>query len=114
MQVKDEDKKFYAVTPDAGFSPARNKAVVENSIKKYEAMRAKKWKEWEEGVAERSEAVASYLKHVDWGKSTPVERYFDRRTLAYLRGDEIKAKLYSAMQQQSLMNQRMLHGKKKS
>lgn len=74
---------------DPGFSPAKNKAVIDGTIEKYEARRKAKIKEYQKNVGERAEAVAFYLKHVNSGKFTPVEKYFSRRELARLRGEKI-------------------------
>ena len=83
------DAKFILDVPDKGFSPQRNKAVIERSIAKYEAMRAKKMKIFQEGIGERSEAVASFLEHVKQDKHHDIDRYFGPSMLAKLRGSEI-------------------------
>lgn len=92
MDTKDVNKKdfkFILDTPDPGFSPARNKFVINESIRKYEEMRAKKIAESVEGIRERSEAVASFLDHVNKGKDNNLERYFGKEVLKRLRGEEI-------------------------
>jgi hypothetical protein len=92
--VKPEDKRFILDTPDEDFSPERNKAIVEQSIKDYEAMRAKKMKDRVEEYAERADAVTTYLKSLTHGRSNSnMEKYFGKRNLAYLRGQEIREKL---------------------
>src|SRR5438552_3593470 len=89
-KVAPEDKKFVPKTPDVGFSPERNKAIIENSIKEYEAMRAKKLKDRLTEYEERADAVVTYLKHLDRGQGeSNMEKYFGKRNLAYLRGLEI-------------------------
>ena len=91
------DRKFWPDKPDPGFSPDRNKFVIESTIKKYEAMRAKKLKEFREGVAERAYAIASYLtSRYGAHSSTPIQRYFGKRYLAELRGQNIINKLKTA------------------
>lgn len=92
-----DDKKFYLEIPDPNFSPERNKAVVEGSIKKYEAMRRKKGKEYTQDYAERSDAVVSYLKHNQNKPGYALDRYFDKKYLTYLRGDEIRRKLMEGL-----------------
>jgi hypothetical protein len=91
-----QDKKFYVDTPDVGFSPKRNKQVIENSIKKYEAMRALKQKQFQEGVGERAEAVASFIQHVNQNGHNNLDRYFGPSMLAKLRGMEIVDRIKSA------------------
>lgn len=84
------DKKFYVSTPDIGFNPARNKAIIEGTIRKNDLKRRKKIDAYVDTVRERSEAVVSYLfsrKGAQGGNS--VERYFGKQVLAYLRGQKI-------------------------
>ena len=97
-QVRPEDKKYILNTPDAGFSPERNKAIIENSIKEYEAMRAKKLKDQVDQYAERADAVVTYLKSLNkGGMESNMEKYFGKKNLAYLRGQEIREKLMANM-----------------
>lgn len=91
------DLRFIPEKPDIDFSPKRNRLVIERSIAKYEAMRAKKMKTFQEGIGERSEAVASFLQHVKQDRHNDVDRYFGPSMLAKLRGadiiDELRSKL---------------------
>lgn len=87
----EANKSLYVAKPDPGFSPDRNKAIIEGTIKKYEETRARKQREYKEQVAERSDAVVTYLKSNKVG--TPIEKYFNRRELAHLRGQKIVQKL---------------------
>lgn len=89
--TKDDLARFYVAKPDADFNPDRNKAVVEASIRKYEATVARKKKEYWNMVGERADAVATYLKSTKVG--SPVEHYFGKRELARLRGQKIIQKL---------------------
>jgi hypothetical protein len=73
---------------EAGFSPDRNKFVVEESIKKHNAMRMAKRKAYIEGLAERVDAVRTWAKSLT-GSHMPAEKYFGRRQLAYLQGQKI-------------------------
>lgn len=96
LTEKDDYDKFFIAEGDPGFSPERNKAIIEGTIKKYNAYRARKGKAHEEAIRERSHAVVSYLKHIDMGKNTPVEKYFSKGELAYLRGEQIVERLQGA------------------
>ena len=87
--ISKRDKKFILDTPDPDFSPERNKQVIENSIKKYEAKRLERMKTFREGVKERSEAVASFWQHVNQGKHNDIDKYFGAKLLAKLRGADI-------------------------
>ena len=82
------------VDPDPNFSAEHNRNVVNEVIKETEALTRKKKREFQEGMGERSMAVAQYLKSVDQGgKNGQPEKYFGKRHLAYLRGVEILEKL---------------------
>lgn len=87
--IPKSDWKYVPVDPEEGFSAEHNRRVVDRSIKKYEAMRAKKQKEFDGKARERASALASYLKSLDRGNTSNVEKYFGRNYLAHLRGQEI-------------------------
>lgn len=94
--TKNEEKdykKFFVESGEPGFSPERNKAIIEKSIRKYEAMRKLKMKEHTDGVAERTDAILHFLKSDAVHSTNPLEKYFGRNTLAYLRGEQIRDKL---------------------
>lgn len=92
-----DDKKFYLETPDPNFSPARNKAVIEGTIKKYNEMREKKKHAYDDAYAERADAVVSYLRTADKKPGYALEKFFEPKYLAYLRGEEIRKKLMAGM-----------------
>lgn len=87
---KRDQELYFMPQPDADFSPAHNKAVVENSIKKYDTMVRKRIKESREGNAERIDAVASYIMATRNGKIADIEKYFGKKYTSYLRGDSIR------------------------
>jgi hypothetical protein len=97
VKVQKEDYKFFKEKGDPGFSPERNKYVIEKTIAKYEANRKRKMQQFQDNLGERTEAVAMYFKHLTQGKTTPVEKYFGRRNLAYLQGQNIMHKLKNAL-----------------
>ena len=82
-------QKYFIKRPDSTFSPERNKFVVEKTIKKHDANIKKRKKQYKDQVTERSDAVQDFLKHIDRGNTTPVEKYFGKKTMAYLRGEKI-------------------------
>jgi hypothetical protein len=69
----------------------RNDAVIESSIKKFEAMRKRKYNQAIEEYRERADATVSFIRAVDKGKSNNLYKYFGRKMIAHLRGDEIFA-----------------------
>lgn len=82
--------RYFKEEGDLGFSPERNKKVVEDTIKKYELEREQAQKVYSDQLGERSHAVSSYLMHLQRGnKSTSVEKYFSKAYLAHLRGKKI-------------------------
>jgi ADP-dependent phosphofructokinase/glucokinase len=92
--IAPEDRKFVIVdNVDPYFSPTRNNKTVEDVIKKTEIIRARRIKDYQNEIAERSNVVASYLmsRAVDSGK--PIERYVSRKELARLQGRKIIEKL---------------------
>lgn len=91
-QLRDY-RKYYVDKPDSSFNPDRSRQVVNNTIAKYEKKRAEKEKAWIDQFAERADAVASYLIHLNTSKTTSLETYFGRRFLAYLRGQQIVQKI---------------------
>lgn len=89
VKILAEDIPYIVDKPSPNFSPERNKKVIAESIRKAEAKRRQAWKEWEKPARERTEALAFYLKHLDQGKNTSVEKYFGQEYLRYLRGQSL-------------------------
>ncbi len=70
---------------------AHNDKIIEKSIKKFDANRKKKYNQAIEEYRERADATVQFLRHVDKGGSNDLGKYFGRKALAQLRGDEIFA-----------------------
>ncbi len=91
--IQDEQKRdaalYYVEGGEDGFDPKRNQEVIERTIQKYEKMRREKKKKYEENIRERSDAVATYIRSRVAEGSTPVEKYFGKKWMAYLRGQKI-------------------------
>ena len=86
-KISQKDWKYVGVEPDANFSPEHNLEVIERTIREAEAMRRTKKREFKEGLAERSEALAKYLSSIEQGgKATGVSEYFGRKYKGYLAG----------------------------
>jgi len=100
-EIQQQDFKYMYEKPegDIGFSPERNRQVVANVIKKTKAHEAQLKKEYMENVEERVDASVSFLKALARGKynssdpHTAAMKYFGRRELARLRGEEIRREL---------------------
>jgi hypothetical protein len=94
MKISEKDRKFVPVNPEPNFNERRNKHLVNEIIRDYEAKRASVQRMFRRSVQERAEAVASYLTSERGARSrNPVERYFGKRTLAQLRGEDIIGKI---------------------
>ena len=99
--IAKDDFKFMQQNPegDADFNPAHNLAVVEETIRKTKAREKALRKEYMDKVAERVDASVYLLKAMASGKyvgldsNTAATRYFGKRELARLRGEEIRQQL---------------------
>ena len=91
---------FFKEDGDEGFNPKRNKAIISQTIRKNEENRKRILREEEDNIRERADAVATYLKSKVAEGSSPVEKYFGKRYLAYLRGMKITNILKSRLQNQ--------------
>lgn len=91
MKISQQDyQKYYQDKHDDGFSPNRNKFIVEGTIRKYETNRLKKINLFTDSVRERANAISFWLKSRHGAESNnPIERYFTPKELAHLRGEEI-------------------------
>lgn len=97
-KVHKRDYKFVPKKPEVGFSPERNEQIINEIIEETDQIRAKKRREFDTKLQERTDAVATYLHSLDQGgKSSNIEKYFGRRHLAYLRGEEIIRELQSGL-----------------
>ena len=93
-KVSKADEKYMTVDPQPGFDPEHNRRVIEDTIKENDLKRLKAQKEHDEAIKERSSALATYLKSLSQGNATSdMKKYFGRRELARLRGEEILARI---------------------
>lgn len=98
-KIAEEDIQYFNEKPSSGFSPEKNQATIDRTIAKYKAYYAKRQKEYDEGIKVRTDALASYLKHLNY-KGTPVEKYFGKKTLAELQGRKIMSRIFRTAQGQ--------------
>lgn len=81
---------------DPDFDPEHNRRVIEEVDRWNDKMDRKRERDFKEKMSERTNAVASYLKNVTEGKGViGADKYFGRRYLAYLRGEEVVKQLKS-------------------
>lgn len=95
--IKEEQQRdralYFVEDGEEGFSPEHNKFIIDKTIKKYNALRRQRAKDYVEALRERSDAVVTYLKSRAADSNRPVEAYFSKQELARLRGEKILAKL---------------------
>src|SRR3990167_4389753 len=112
-EIQAQDFKYMYQKPsgDIGFDPKHNRRVIEATIKKTKAREKQLRKEYMEKVEERIDASVYFLKKLASGayeSLTPHEaalKYFGRKELARLRGEQIKQELMAKIAMSSkLMN----------
>ena len=92
--IEPADLEFVPVDPNPNFDPEKNRKVIKETIRKNEVNMRRRLRENDEAIKERASAIAFYLKNIERGQgNTNVTKYFGRRYMAKLRGDEILAKL---------------------
>ena len=97
MKIDKVDLKFVKVDPDENFSPEHNRAVIKKTIEWTEKMAAKKDREYQDSLRERTSAFAQYANDFEKGRTdTKVEKYFGKQYLTYLRGQQILDKIKKA------------------
>jgi len=96
--IHPKDFKYMEQNPygDAGFSQEHNRRVITEVDAWNDKMDREKDRNYKELTQERTSAVAQYLNNVSQGKGVNnIDRYFGRRHLAYLRGEQIIRQLKS-------------------
>lgn len=94
--ISPEDWKFMEQAPygDPDFSEEHNRRVIAEVDEWNDRMDRVREKTHKESVRERSSAVSRYLHQLSQGRGVSgVDKYFGKRYLAYLRGQEILSKL---------------------
>jgi len=102
-EIRDVDFKYMYQKPDGdiGFSVEHNRRVIAETIKKNKENEKRLKKEYLENVEERIDASTYFLKALANSKyassdpHTQALKYFGRRELARLRGEQIKQELMS-------------------
>ena len=87
-QEKDM-QRFFKEGGDVGFSPEKNKAVIEETIKHNNQLFSHRYMTYNEKLRERVHATAWYISWLNSGKGNKAEQYFGKRELARLRGIEV-------------------------
>lgn len=94
MKIHPKDEKYVPVDADPDFDPEHNRRVIQSVIDDNERIARRKRRENEQGIRERANAVARYLKSLDMGKGeSNLVKYFGKRELARLRGEDVLSRL---------------------
>lgn len=98
--IHPTDYQYVPTDPDPDFDPEHNKRVIAETIKKNEILSRAKERQFDEKVAERNNAAATYLKSLQQGgRARTPEGYFGSKYIAYLRGQTIISTLQTKMAQ---------------
>jgi hypothetical protein len=90
VQEQKRDQILYFVEDgEAGFSPEKNKHIIDKTINKTDQIRKLKHQQFIDQLGERTDAVATYIKSRAAEGNTPLERYFGKQMMAKLRGEKI-------------------------
>ena len=106
-EIHKDDFKYMYQKPDGdvGFSLDHNRRVIENGIKKTNQRIKQLKKEYSEQLNERVDAASYYLRAIANNKTyssnpkTAALKYFGKRELARLRGNEIREQIMSELAQ---------------
>ena len=91
-KIDSKDFKFMEQNPygDENFDPEYNKQIIAEVDAWNDQLLQRKDREFKEKTQERTGAVAQYLQNITQGSCvTEIERYFGRRYLAHLRGQQV-------------------------
>lgn len=90
MKIHKKDYKFVQKEPDKGFDADRNRRIVDEVIEETDRIQARKRRETSQRLEERTDAVSQYLYSISQGgHESNVMKYFGRKELMRLRGQEI-------------------------
>lgn len=85
----DDMVRFWKEKPDPDFSPEHNDDVVKRSIARAEKHRAEMRKLQGEGLAERADALTSFIMYQKHGGVKNADNYFGRKEMARLQGKKV-------------------------
>jgi hypothetical protein len=105
--VQPEDYKYFIEKPDQNFSPARNKAIINETIAKTEKYFQGIGKVINDNLGNRIDILSSYAtKRLGTGSTKTFEEYVGRRMISELIGERILEKIRVAESVNRLNNNR--------
>lgn len=90
---KNDFKKFFVEGGEDGFNPEWNKMVINKTIEKHERAIRNRMKLRKESVEERADAMSYYLMYLAKHGTQTADKYFGRRELARLAGENIRDRI---------------------
>lgn len=95
--ISKTDWSKVPVDPDPGFSAEHNRRVIDDVIDFTDKLIKRRKKEHNEELKERSWAISKYLKSLEMGgEESNMAKYFGRREMARLQGENIMEKMKRA------------------
>lgn len=92
--LTDKDVKRYGLLGDPDFDEARNKRIIKKTIEDHDKVMKAKIKRIDEGIAERSDMLASYIRHVtNKSSDKSFEEYVGWNNIKHLWGEARVAEL---------------------
>lgn len=82
-------KVFFKEGGDPDFNPERNKYLFNLTVENQKRLYLQKKKMFNEGLRERMSAAESYIRYLEKGNVSNAEKYFGKKELARLRGQEV-------------------------
>ena len=93
-KISKRDYKYVPKDAEKGFSAEKNQRIINEVIEETDKIRLKKRKEYSKALEERTDAVSEYLHNLSQGgRTSDISKYFGRKYMAHLRGQEILAKI---------------------
>lgn len=79
---------YYKINPETGFSPARNKQIIAETIKEADENRVRKMQSYMKNISNRINMLFDYW-YSPKSTSMEMEKYFGKKWMGYLRGQEL-------------------------
>jgi len=112
MSINGDLTKGFNSQGDPDFNPVRNKYIIDKTIKDYELNQKRKMKDYEKVLRERTDAVACYLTSEHGaGSGKSVERYFGRKLLNKLIGEELLERIRLRKEDTLNLRNKVIKGK---
>ena len=92
LKITEKDHRRY-FQEKGGFSPERNQHIIDSTIREHDRQVKAKEKDYLDKLMERTNAAAWYLLSRKANSGYGLEKYFSKRELAHLQGQQIVNKL---------------------